>query len=139
MRDGSSRGTWCAGLVSVLVLSAAAARAEDVDAGTEKKAPAATVTYDGQPILTFTERIFGYPPARRAADITARLQKHVDSPLFRVEDVHLEDHDNVTTVFWKDELLFTLTDADAAAAQTTREALAENAVAALKEAVEHSE
>ncbi len=139
MRDVSSRDARCAGLVLVLLLSAGAAGAERRDAGASEEGAPGTVTYDGDPIITFTERVFGYPPQRRAADITERLQKHVGSPLFRFQDVRVEDHDSITTLFWKDELLFSVTDADAAAAHVTRDELAESALSALKQAVRRSE
>jgi small-conductance mechanosensitive channel len=134
-----SRKTLWAGLACVMLLGTGAARAEAVDGGPAEKVVPATVTYDGEPVLTFTERVYGYPPERRAADVSARLQKLLRSPFFRVVDIRVEDHENMTTVFWKDDLLFSITDADAVAAQTTRQALAAQAVAALTEAVEHSE
>jgi small-conductance mechanosensitive channel len=137
MRDVSSRGARCAGLVLVFVLSASAARGEGRDAGAAEN-ETGTVTYDGEPVITFTARALGYSPQRRAADVTARLERQLHSPLFRVEDVRLEDHDGLTMVFWKDDLLFTLTDADAAAAHIARQALAERAVLMLQEAVKRS-
>lgn len=136
--ERSRRPTGAAGLACLLVLASATVWAETSDGGTLARPSPGTVTYDGEPILTFTERVFGYPPERRAADVTERLKRHLDSPLFRVKDIRVEDHDTLTMVFWKDELLFTLADADARASHTTREALAAQAVTALGQAVTHS-
>src|SRR5271154_4234988 len=138
LRDVHTRDAVCAGLACVLLLCATEARAEGADAGTREMAPG-TVTYYGEPVIPLTESVFGSPPSRRAADITARLQRHLRSPLFRTQDIRVEDHDEFTTVFWKDELLFSIADADAVAAKTTRTALAESAVAALREALLRSE
>ncbi|MGO9829049.1 MAG: mechanosensitive ion channel family protein [Myxococcaceae bacterium] len=133
------RATLCRTLGCALLLSAALAQAQGgADAGTAKPSPPATVTYDGEPILTFHTRVYGYTPAARADDITERLHGILSSPLFRAEDVSVENHDDVTMLYWRGEFLFALTDDDAASADTTRPKLAAQVVAAMGVAVEHA-
>ncbi len=122
----------------VLLLSVGLAQAQGTDAGTPARASPATVTYEGEPVITFTAQVFGYSPEKRAADVTRKLDRLLSSPLFRIEDVRVENHDNLSLLYWKTELLFPLTDADAAAAHTSREKLAEQTVVALGNAVEHA-
>jgi small-conductance mechanosensitive channel len=129
----------CMALAGGLLLASGAAVAEGADAGAKERFPPATVHYDGEPVLTFTERVFGYVPARRAADVEERLKRFLHSPFFRSQDIRLEEHPNLTMVFWKDDLLLSVTEADAAAANTTRQEFASAAVAALTQAVEHSD
>jgi small-conductance mechanosensitive channel len=124
-------------LVVALVL-AARANGQRPDVGVPEPVAPAAVTFDGEPVITLTAKVFGYTPERRAADITQRLGRLLRSPFFRTEDLRIEDHDTMTVVFWEDDLLFSLTDADAAAAHLTRQQLAARAVAALTAAVEHS-
>jgi small-conductance mechanosensitive channel len=131
----------CVALVFPVLLAGApsfAAGSEATDAGTGQRSPPATVRFDGERVVDITEPLFSYTPERRAADISRTLQRVADSPLFRIEDVHSEDHENFTLVYWKDELLFTLGEPDAVAARTTRQKLAEQDIAALGLAVEHS-
>ncbi len=127
----------CGALSCLLLLSAGVARAEGADAGTPAR-NSGTVTYDGEPIITFTGQVFGYSPQRRAADITERLDRMLSSPLFRVQDVRVEDHENVSMLYWKSDFLFALTDDDAAAARTTRAQLAARTVEALGAAVDRA-
>jgi small-conductance mechanosensitive channel len=126
-----------AGLAVVLGL-AVVARAQTLDAGVPARELPASVTLDGEPVFTISERVFGYSPERRALDITERLRRMLRSPLFRIQDVRIEDHENLTMVFWKDELLLSVSDPDAAAAHVTRQKLAAEIVSALSAAVEHS-
>jgi small-conductance mechanosensitive channel len=143
MREVRSLGCWqgalCLALAGGLLLASGVARAGGTDAGADERFPPATVHYDGEPVLTFTERVFGYVPARRAADVEERLKRFLHSPFFRTQDIRVEEHQDLTMVFWKDDLLFSITEADAVAARTTRQAFASTAVAALTEAVEHSD
>ncbi len=126
------------GLLCAVVLVGQGALAQGREPGKAVRLPPAAATYDGETILTFEVRVFGYSPGQRAADVTRRLARAVGSPLFRVEDVHVEDHDSLTLVTWRDELLFALSDEDGAAAHTTRQQLAAQAVTRLGQAVEDS-
>ncbi|MGO9065588.1 MAG: mechanosensitive ion channel family protein [Myxococcaceae bacterium] len=125
-------------LFSGLLLAGGVACAQGADAGTAESPSPATVTYDGVPILTFNAPVFGYSPSARAADITQRLKRLLSSPLFRVEDVRVESHDDISMLYWRGDFLFALTNADAAAAHSSRQQLAEEAVAAIGEAVDRA-
>jgi len=143
MRDVRKRGgqlaARCGGLAFVLLLAPVPAQGQEADAGTPAQPASATVTYQGEPVITFTGHVFGYSPQLRAADISERLGRMLSSPLFRIQDVRVEDHENVCMLYWKSDFLFALTDDDAAAAHTTRAQLAARTVQALGAAVDRAE
>ena len=123
-------------LAAAVLAAAGVLAAGAPDAGVAE-APA-TIQFDGQPVLELKRTVFGYPPAKRAEDVNARLERLVRSPLFRIRDVHIEDHDTLTMVFWKDDLLFTLAEGDADPGQTRHQVAAE-ALKALDLAIQHSQ
>jgi small-conductance mechanosensitive channel len=129
----------CLLLACTLVAPWAVSHAQRADGGTGEKLSPATVHFDGEAVLTYTERVFGYAPEGRAEEVEERLKRLLDSPLFKPQDIRIEDHQGLTTVFWRDNLLFSVTEADAVAAHTTRQAFAAEAVEALTQAVEHSD
>jgi len=131
--DRVTRAALAAGL-----LLGVSALAQGADAGRSERLPPATVVFDGEPLFTLTERVFGYPPAQRAADTSKRLDRIARSPLFRIQDVRIEEHEPLTMVFWEDELLFVFAEGDAVAAHSTPQKLASEAVAALGRALEQS-
>jgi small-conductance mechanosensitive channel len=123
-------------LASAVLGTASAAAAGPPDARAERSAPA-TIRFDGEPVLELRHTVLGYSPEKRAAEVSARLERLVRSPLFRIQDVHAEDHLDLTLVFWEDELLFTVSDGDLEPGETRQE-VAASAVRALGMALEHS-
>jgi small-conductance mechanosensitive channel len=101
---------------------------QDGPAAAEKIAPPATVSLEGQPVLTVYDTVMSLTPEERARNIKKRIIAAADDDSASVEDVHMEPRDGWTEISVGRHMIVAVTDSDAKSAGMTRQALtAENA------------
>jgi len=130
------------GLVSSAATAAPPKEAPAVPAPSapEVKAPAkpapAPVVLEGKTLLYFREPALGSSPQERARDVGGRLGKLVENRAFRLDSIRVVDDDIASLIVAEGTVLLRVFDRDAAAEGTTRQALAERHVGAIRAAIE---
>ena len=142
--------TWRKTIIIALLLglvSTAAAAASPKDApavpalsapevkAPEKPAPA-PVVLEGKTLLYFREPALGASPEERARYVGGRLGELVKNRAFRPDSIKVVDDDMASLIVAEGTVLLRVFDRDAAAEGTTRQALAERHVGAIRAAIE---
>lgn len=95
------------------------------------------VELGGDVLFKIQERIGSYTAQERVEAINARLASLAQDNDVNIQDITLENQDNSIYLKIKDRVIVTVTDADAKAAQTSRQALAEEFARKIKAAIAH--
>jgi small-conductance mechanosensitive channel len=128
------------GTLVALLLSASTARRAAADQTSVQPTPVAApqgapVELAGKPLFVLYARIGSFGPEDRARALIARLEQLVREDGSSLQAIALKEDAGATDIVAGERLLITVTDADAAAAGTTREILASQWLAATRTAV----
>ena len=100
------------------------------------KPPPAPVVLEGKTLLYFREPALGSSPEERARDVSGRLGKLVENRAFRPDSIKVVDDDMASLVVAEGTVLLRVFARDAAAEESTRQALAERYAQAIRAAIE---
>ena len=93
------------------------------------------VILDEQNILRIQTGTGSFSAEERADTITKRLENFADNKALSIGLLKLEENEQSTSIIAGDKILITITEADAKAARQTRQALAQNFLAIIKQSV----
>ncbi|MDJ0736763.1 MAG: mechanosensitive ion channel family protein [Nostocaceae cyanobacterium] len=96
-----------------------------------EKKPAAVTKIDGTPVILGAQKLFviqagvgSFTAAERAQTVAHRVETIANDSTIKVESFKIVDEANITNILAGEKLLFTITDKDGKAADTTRQELA---------------
>jgi small-conductance mechanosensitive channel len=95
--------------------------------------PGADVTLAGRPVLRLSVRVGSFSPAARAAAVKSRLERLARDTSVPIGLVGLAPGDGATDIVAGDQVLLTVTDADATAAGKSRNELAAEWLASIRD------
>ncbi len=98
--------------------------------------PGAPVQVNGRTVLYLTERIGSLSPLERAAVVTRRLNDIATNPFLPFEGLTLVETDTGTDIMSGEQILLTVTAADARSMEVSQEELAEDWAATLQAEIE---
>ena len=130
------------GLVSAAATSAPPKEAPAVPAPSAPGATApskpvpAPVVLEGKTLLHFREPALGASPEERARNVSENLGKLVKNRAFHPDSINVVDQEFASLIVAEGSVLLRVFDRDAAAEGTTRQALAERYVEAIRAAIE---
>lgn len=96
----------------------------------------AMVVLDGRSLFPIKASVYSFSPADRAGAISDRLTKLLKDPLFKVDSIKAINGDTTTDIVAGDNVLMSVTDADAAASGKTRPELAREYTQLLKSTID---
>jgi small-conductance mechanosensitive channel len=100
------------------------------------QAKGAPVVVDGKTLFLVHETLFTFSPQERAQTIAGRVVWLSKQPEDRIRSVRIVDEGNLTEIVSEDTVLATVTDADAKAVGTSRQALASEYTGQIRSAAE---